>query len=111
MTDFYWKQHDTSPSIRCALTDGSGSTPSGTLAGSVKFIMKATSASLPKVNASASIVDGTTWTVQYDPIAADTDTVGDFNAEWEVTFASGKKQTFPNPGYLSVQISADLDNA
>lgn len=112
MADFYWKRHDTAPTLQVALTDGSGNKPPGTLVGgSVKFIMRATGSSVPKVNATASIDDATNWLVSYSPIAADTDTSGDYQAEFQVTYASTKKQTFPDPDYLLITITDDLDNA
>jgi len=50
--------------------------------------------------------------VQYAWADGDTDTVGDYGAEFEVTDPSGRKLTLPNQRgchYLSIRIIADLD--
>lgn len=43
---------------------------------------------------------------QYMP--ADTDTAGRFEAEFEVTYADGAVETFPNDGFIVVQIGPDI---
>jgi hypothetical protein len=108
---FYWKQHDTAPAIEGQLTDLDLNEPVDVTGATVTFIMKSVNGTIPKVSASATIVDGPTGLVKYAPIAADTDTAGDYLAEWQVVFGDGSKRTFPNPGYRSVTITADLDNA
>lgn len=111
MSDFYWKQHDTYPQIRVQLFDSAG-TPIDITSSSINFIMRTVpGTAAPKVNASATIVDAPNGIVGYTPIGANTDTVGDFMAEWQVTFPGGAKQTFPNPGYDTITITSDLDNA
>ncbi len=46
--------------------------------------------------------------VRYDWEAADTATAGFFEAEFEVTYADGSIETFPNYGYIGVAISQDI---
>jgi hypothetical protein len=46
--------------------------------------------------------------VEYQPIADDVATKGLFKQEWEVIFPSGEILTFPNDGYNTVTIWADL---
>jgi hypothetical protein len=108
--DFYWKQHDTAPAIISQLTD-SASVPVDLTGATVKFHMKAQGAGTLKINAAATVADASSGYVEYQPVTADTDTAGDYQAEWEVVYSSGNKQTFPDPGYLTVTITADLDNA
>lgn len=52
--------------------------------------------------------DGTKGNWSYSPAAADTDESGDFDAEVEVTYADGKRETFPNRGFIRVTIGDDL---
>lgn len=49
--------------------------------------------------------------VQYAWATDDLDTHGGYYAEVEVTFAGGKVETFPNDGYITVAVVADLAEA
>jgi hypothetical protein len=105
--DFYWKQGDTAPAIAEQLFDGLGVVVN--LAGaSVKFMMWGPGDAAVKVNAAATITDAALGKVSYTPIAADTNTVGDWLAEWEVTFGGGAKETFPNSGHQKVRVVDDI---
>jgi hypothetical protein len=46
--------------------------------------------------------------VSYVWAESDTSTPGLYLAEWEVTFAGGQQQTFPNSGYITVLITEQL---
>ena len=46
--------------------------------------------------------------VEYAWAAGDTDTAGTHLAEFQVTFPGGLPATYPNRGYLLVEITADL---
>lgn len=104
------KRNDREPAFKArilhngAAVDLTGST--------VKFIMKLDSASAsaePKVDAEADIVgDAEDGIVEYAWADGDTDTIGTYRAEFEVTFASGKTRSFPSADYLLVRIIADL---
>lgn len=74
---------------------------------SVRYIL-AKPGETAKVAAAATIVSATAGTVKYTWAGTDTDTDGDFEEEWEVTFSSGKKQTFPYGMRNSVTIMKDL---
>jgi Rib/alpha/Esp surface antigen-like repeat protein len=54
------------------------------------------------------VVDAETDRVSYAWQAGDTDTPGDYMAEWEVTYEDGKKKTFPVAGPLPLEIIGDL---
>lgn len=56
-----------------------------------------------------SIVSATAGTVTYEWGAGETDTAGTYDAEIEVTFGDGTKQTFPTKEYLTVEIEAALN--
>ena len=71
--------------------------------------MKEVGGSSLKVNATASIVgSASNGIVQYVWTSNDTNQAGSFNAEFEVTFADGSKETFPNEEFLTVVIKPDL---
>ena len=106
MTKFYMKQNDTSPAIKIECADGDDAVIPVTGA-AVRFFMR-DSAGTVKVNAAGSITDGPSGIIQYDWVAGDTDTAGVFNAEFQVTFAGGEIETFPNKGYISVVIEDDI---
>jgi hypothetical protein len=109
MPDFTIKAHDTYPSIEATLFRGS--TPVDlTNASGVKFIMATAPGGTVKIQAAGVIVDAAIGTVRYDWLAADTATPGTYEAEWEVTWPTGK-QTFPTASYHEIAILADLDNA
>lgn len=107
---FKSKRHDTGVSPEVVLTPPTGLTWDLQEAGIVaRFIARTTNAPSPKINAAA-VVTGP-WTVRYDPIAADVNTIGNFDVEVEITRANGKKITLPTDGFLTWQITTDLDNA
>lgn len=106
--DFSLKAHDQRPSIQAALTTG-GVPVDLTLATGVRFIMvNATTKAIVVNRAAAVTVNAAGGIVRYDWQPADTAVPGNYLAEWEVTFASGK-QTFPTLTYHTVQILPDLD--
>ena len=106
---FYIKQNDSSPSIRAALKDGDN-IPIDLEGATVRFHMKALGETTLKVDAVASVVSpAVNGIVQYDWDNGDTDTVGSYRAEFEVTFAGGAVETFPNSDYLSVIVKSELD--
>lgn len=102
------KQNDTAPKIQATLRDGNDDVVN--LAScAVVFIMKALGATTPKVNRGAAVIDNAAGgVVSYQWVAADTDTVGEYDAEWEVTFPSGLVETFPNDDYNRVIVTEEL---
>ena len=105
--DFTMKRNDRLPSIVATLRDGTGAIVDLTGA-TVVFHMATTPGAAPKVNAICTVSAPTTGVAQYDWLAADTDTAGDYVAEFQVTFASGKPATFPNGGNISITIVPDV---
>jgi len=105
---FYIKQNDTAPSIRATLKDGDGDVINLTDA-TVRFHMRTIGGTSTKVDASATVNSpATAGVVQYDWDAADTDTIGSFQAEFEVTYGNSKIESFPNNGYIRVEITDDI---
>jgi hypothetical protein len=106
------KRNDREPALRATLLHNGEPVP---LSGStVKLIMKLDSAAAsaaPKVDAAATIVgddEVDVGVVEYAWADGDTDTIGTYRAEFEVTFANGKTRSFPGADYLLVRIIADL---
>ena len=105
MDPFYIKRGDRLPYLEATLSDEGGSLT--TLAGAtVYFVMKQKGSDVTKVRALATIVDATARKVRYEWGVGDTDTAGLFRGEFEVIFG-GRPWTFPNPGFIPVNVIAD----
>lgn len=104
---FYIKRNDTSPAMLASLQDANADAVdlSG---GSVRFHMWPISSQVVKVDANAVIVTAQQGEVRYNWQAADTDTIGSYQAEFEVTYSDGTIETFPNDGYIRVEIIKDI---
>lgn len=46
--------------------------------------------------------------VKYAWAANDTDTDGEYEAYWRVTYASGEQESFPNNGFFTMAFTEDL---
>lgn len=104
---FYIKQNDTSPNLDATLKDGSDNAIS-LIGASVRFHMRAIGASTSKVDAGATVLDADAGTVRYVWSTGDTDTIGSFEAEFEVTYADNSVETFPNNKFFAVEITDDI---
>jgi len=104
---FYIKQNDTSPSMLATLQDADAVAVDITAA-SIRFHMRPIGSSQVTVDAQATIVDALAGEVRYDWQAEDTAKVGSYQAEFEVTYADASIETFPNDGYIRVQITDDI---
>jgi len=60
------------------------------------------------VNGDAVVSDGENGTAYYAWNAEDTANAGSFKAEFEVTYTDGSIETFPNDGYITIEIDPDL---
>lgn len=102
---FYLKRGDSSPSLVYALTPASVVLTGAT----VRFNMRLAGGATKVSRAAAVVVTATgTPTVRYDWNAADVDTAGFYEAEFEVTYAGGAVETFPNSDFIRVQIAGDI---
>lgn len=101
------KLHDTKIVFNHTPTIDDVPIPPANLAGcTLKFIMKLPDSLTAEVSQPATInPDGT---FSYQPVLADVSTVGKFQQEWEVTYPSSQKLTFPNNGYNIVKVISDL---
>lgn len=104
---FYIKQNDTVPSIRATLQNGNGD-PVDLINATVRFHMRAIGANNTTVDAAAVVVSAEAGIVQYNWIADDTDRIGSYQAEFEVTYPDSTVETFPNDGYVRIEIIDDI---
>ena len=101
---FTIKRGDNAKSIRYALIPASV-----VLTGAqVRFQMRTREGAL-LIDQPATIVTPTgTPTVQYDWQTNDTANAGEFEAEFKVTYANSKVETFPDNGFIHIVIGEDV---
>jgi len=104
---FYIKQNDTAPILAATLKDADEVAVNLT-GSSVRFHMREVGSTTSKVDADAVLVDASGGQVKYTWAADDTDTIGSYQAEFEVTFGDGSVETFPNNGYVLIEIIDDI---
>lgn len=104
---FYIKQNDTFPVIRATLRSGNGD-PIDLDSATVRFHMRQIGSNTVKIDAAGGVVLASDGVVQYIWSEDDTDTVGAYQAEFEVTYPGGSVETFPNDGYIRVEITDDI---
>ena len=105
---FYIKANDTASFITRDLKDAFGA-PVNVTAATVVFSMRVKPAGTLKVTRqTCAIVSGGTGRVRYEWIAADTDTADEYEGEFQVTYANGKIQTFPNDGHIPIVVTDDV---
>lgn len=104
---FYIKQNDTGPAMLATLQDANGNAIN-LMGATVRFHMRAIGGNQVKVDEPATLVTPLSGIVRYNWVAADTDTVGTYQAEFEVTYADASIETFPNDGYIVVRIIDDI---
>lgn len=97
---FIIKRNDTSPAVVYALSTDAGIV--NLTGATVRFYMGSV------VAADAAVLDALGGIVSYEWLPSDTATVGFYNAEFEVIYSDGTKETFPNEGYIAVRIDPDL---
>lgn len=109
--DFYLKQDDTSPALVATLVDEDQVAIDLTSATGVAFHMIDPGTTTPKVNGgSVTVLDAPNGRVSYAWQATDTDTAGDYDGEFEVTWTGGSKTTFPNFRFMRIRILKDISD-
>jgi len=115
MADFTIKKNDTAPAIRGVLYDRDDNVVDLTGC-TVRFLMSnlvndggELSVGSNVVTGDAAIIDEVNGIVEYQWVAGDTDTAGEYYCEWEVTYGSDNTvETFPSDGYNTITIKTDL---
>ena len=105
-TTFTTKRGDFRAAIKASLKDTSGQ-PVNLTNCTVKFVMADLRGGV-KINRNAIIQDAVNGIVWFIFEANEVDEAGIFRGEFEATYADGRVETFPNEGYINVQINSDL---
>ena len=105
---FYIKQNDTKPVLTAFLTDANNAAVN--LSGAtVTFNMRVEPAGTVKVNGTAATIeDAESGKVSYPWTSTNTNTADDYEAEFQVVYAGGGKQTFPGRNYIAVHVIDDI---
>lgn len=100
------KQGDTEPPCRAILKDVDGTLAIIQAGDVVTFRMTPQHPGLRgDISATATVNDANAGDVQYNFVAADTATVGLYNAEFHIAYAGGVRgKTFPTDGYIVVNV-------
>lgn len=104
---FTIKQGDTGPRLLYALTPAAEVDLTGA---TVLFNMRSRLAGTVRINRAAAVIvtDTITPTVAYDWQAGNTAVAELCEAEFEVTYAGGAVETFPNNGFITVVVADDI---
>lgn len=108
MATFVIKQNDTSPSIEATLTNINGTAINITNA-SVRFHMKNMTNNNLVIDQAATIINGVGGIVRYNWQASDTQKIGIYSCEFEVTFLDNSIETFPNDEKIIVSIESEIN--
>lgn len=104
---FSIKQNDTSPSLQATLKDAAQD-PINLTGATVRFHMKSVDGTL-KIDQPMTVVTPLAGLVQYDWASGDTDTVGTYYVEFEVTYNDASVETFPNNGNKTISVVRELN--
>ena len=110
MADFLIKQHSVVPSLTGILKDGDGNPVDLSAATSCVFHMRFEKTQAVVIEDGSCVFDGdrTTGKVTYIWADGDTDVVGTYFGEFEITWTGDKEQTFPSTGYIVIEIIGDI---
>lgn len=105
--DLTIRQNDTSPAFTAQVTDQNGN-PLNLTGATVTFVMRALSSSTVTTNAAMSITNPTAGEVLYNWSTSDTLTAGLYMVELHVLNSDSSTYTYPNTGYMSVEVEESL---
>ena len=105
---FYIKQNDTAPSLQAVLTDSNGRVKSMADASLVRFHMRDDNSNALVTNGVGTVINPNKGIVAYEWQTGDTANTGIHSAEFQITYNSGKIETFPNTGYIKVVIKDEI---
>lgn len=103
--EFNIKVGDTLPALEARLLTTEGTVVPNLASATVAFRMCPKGSDTATVSAAATVTSAATGAVSYQWLDGDTDTAGDYEAEFIVTSAAGV-QTVPSKGYIRVRVNA-----
>lgn len=103
------KKGDTEPALGAILEDDKGNARDLTNVDEVRFYMEDAGSNDVAVDDTATIVTASDGEVVYNWSSGDTDTVGEYDAEFEVHYSDGDVETFPNYRSISVVVTRDIN--
>lgn len=103
MTTINIKQDDTQPAMKVRLKDASGN-PVCLTGATVQVAIQHYSKPVIKFLRSAYVADASTGEVWLIWLPEETQVTGLYRIEFRVTYQDGNRETFPNDGYLLVNI-------
>lgn len=104
-------QNDTAPPINSRLTD-SGEPVNLTDVSNIFFHMEDRYNRVQisdDLTGRVNIVDKTAGEVEYVFKSSDTEDVGTYQAEWEVLYEDGTRETFPSNGMIDIEITSGIE--
>ena len=107
---FYIKANDTASFITRDLKDAFGA-PVNVTGAPVVFSMRVKPAGSMKITRQPGVVvTAGTGRVRYEWNSSDgdTNTANEYEGEFQVTYANGKIQTFPNDGHIPIVVTDDI---
>jgi len=106
------KQHATGPSLRVQIRDETTGLPVDlTGASAVAHLYDASGGAALWTGHAVVVEDPAEGILRLDWASGDLDTAGTHPLEFEVTLASGEIETYPQDGYIYLQIRQDLNGA
>lgn len=109
--DYFLTQNDIpSTPLVAVLIDAKGNVVDLSNAISIRFLMRQKGSSVLKVDLPAAVVNppGADGKVSYAWQAGDTDTAGDYDAEFEVRFPGNKILTFPTTPKIRIRVVREV---
>lgn len=106
-SDYYLKQGDRS-TIGTRLIEADG-TPANLTGRTVRIHIRRRGTGAILIDAAATVTAAATGDVTWTPGVGETETLaGLYDVEWETTLADGRQITYPNRGYDTLHVDADL---
>jgi ribosomal protein S27E len=105
---FTIKQNDRKPFLRVNCLDENHQQVTRTSTSAVRFLMRSIGDNVVKVDAGGFIITEDPLVVEYRWLSGDSDTVGVFEGEFEVTYTDSTTETFPNGDHILVRVTDDV---